>query len=145
MKQEVWCGIKVIPVMDEVINYSLNCVNCCFNFVNCAEVDCTSAERNDGLAVHFIEVDEDITSEDTSKNWMEVAGLESRGSMYYQSLLDDIGEMLGIAAYTSDGGSIQDSVLRAKVPELVAKVVYENVLLRSKIAMLEFDIDVMAL
>ena len=38
---------------------------------------------------------------------------------YYRGLVVQIGEQLGIAAKTSDDGSIQQDVLCAKVPELV--------------------------
>ena len=56
----------------------------------------------------------------TAAGWMDTARHYAEGSEYYQSLLDQIGQMFGPAAYTSDDGSVQDSVLRAKVPELVA-------------------------
>lgn len=56
----------------------------------------------------------------TAAGWMETARHYAKGSEYYQSLLDQIGQMFGSAAYTSDDGSVQDSILRAKVPELVA-------------------------
>lgn len=51
--------------------------------------------------------------------WIDSAALFHRNEEYYRGLLDEIGSMLGPDAYTSDDGSIRDSVLRAKVPELV--------------------------
>lgn len=54
------------------------------------------------------------------ESWIETARNYARGSDYYQGLLDQIGEMFGVTARTSDDGSVQDSVLRARLPELVA-------------------------
>lgn len=50
--------------------------------------------------------------------WIDSAAMFHRNAEYYRDLLDEIGAMLGPDAYTSDDGSIQDSVLRAKLPEL---------------------------
>lgn len=43
-----------------------------------------------------------------------------RNCEFYQGLVTQIGEMFGVAAHTCDDGSISDSVLALKVPELVA-------------------------
>lgn len=51
--------------------------------------------------------------------WIESAAMFHRNEEYYRGLVDQIGEMLGVDAYTADDGVIHDSVLRAKVPELV--------------------------
>jgi hypothetical protein len=51
--------------------------------------------------------------------WIDSAAMFHRNEEYYRGLLDEIGVMLGPEAYTSEDGSVQDSVLRAKVPELV--------------------------
>ena len=60
--------------------------------------------------------------------WIETARQHARNENYYRSLVRQIGEMLGPDAYTSDDGSVQQDVLCAKVPELVARLIsaYRN-------------------
>lgn len=61
-----------------------------------------------------------IDSGQDPDSW-QARGLEYyNGMRYYQGLLDSIGEKLGKRAYIADDGSVQQDVLRAKVPELVA-------------------------
>lgn len=52
-------------------------------------------------------------------NWEQTAAQIQRGTAYYQGLLDQIGQTLGVAAFICDDGSISDEPLRAKLPELV--------------------------
>jgi hypothetical protein len=52
--------------------------------------------------------------------WYDTAAQMSRNADYYRGLVQKIGKMLGKEAYTSDDGSIQDDILCAKIPELVA-------------------------
>ena len=49
----------------------------------------------------------------------EMARFHSKNEDFYRKLISEIGETFGVAAYTSDDGSVQDSVLALKVPELV--------------------------
>ena len=50
-----------------------------------------------------------------------LAKLEAVAADYYAGLLDEIGvKLFGPAVYVSDDGSIQDSPLRAKMPELAS-------------------------
>jgi hypothetical protein len=51
--------------------------------------------------------------------WIESAAHFSRGEEYYRGLLDQIAGTLGPEAYTADDGSIHDSPVRAKLPELI--------------------------
>lgn len=51
--------------------------------------------------------------------WVESAAQFSRNEDYYRGLLDKIAEALGAEAYTADDGSIYDSPVRAKLPDLV--------------------------
>jgi hypothetical protein len=53
-------------------------------------------------------------------NWCETAQQHCRNEDYYRNLVIKIGETLGPEAYVSDDGSVQQDVLCAKVPELVA-------------------------
>lgn len=53
------------------------------------------------------------------ENWIETAAQAQRGIDYYQGLLDKIGESFGEAAHICDDGGHSESVLRAKLPELV--------------------------
>ena len=52
--------------------------------------------------------------------WEETALRENRNAAYYRSLVVQIGQTIGTAAYVQDDGGIADDVLCAKVPELVA-------------------------
>lgn len=61
------------------------------------------------------------------------------GMDYYHSIVQDVGSLFGIKAYTSDDGSIQDTVLAAKVYELVTEMFAENAKLKSQIAGLKLD------
>lgn len=53
--------------------------------------------------------------------WMDTAAQYSRNEEFYRGIVTRIGDLFGEAARTSDDGSIQDSVLALKVPELVKK------------------------
>ena len=56
------------------------------------------------------------------QGWEEFAAQECRNKDYYIGLLDEISKNFGVESFTSDDGSIQDSPLRAKMPELVVKL-----------------------
>lgn len=58
------------------------------------------------------------------KGWMETAKFHAINEEFYRGIVRQIGEMFGDAAKTSDDGTIQDSVLALKVPELVAGALY---------------------
>lgn len=55
------------------------------------------------------------------ENWKKFAKEFSENVDFYRNLLVKTGELFGIEAKTSDDGSIQDSVLALKVPELVKR------------------------
>lgn len=57
------------------------------------------------------------------KGYQEIARQAQRNCDYYRGLVLQIGEMFGEAAFISDDGSKQDSILCAKVPELVADLI----------------------
>jgi len=54
--------------------------------------------------------------------WMEVAAMNQKNTDYYRGLLEECGENIGKNAYISDDGSVQNDVLCAKIPELVAEL-----------------------
>lgn len=56
------------------------------------------------------------------ENWKEFAKQESINKDYYIGLLDEIAKVFGDKSYISDDGSVQDSPLRAKMPELVEEL-----------------------
>lgn len=58
-------------------------------------------------------------AEQERDNWIETAKQESRNVEWYRTLIDSIGMMFGEAAKTCDDGTVSDSILRSKVPELV--------------------------
>lgn len=74
----------------------------------------TAAEYNFGVQVQATR-----DAEQLAENWREEARKALENADYYRGLLVKIGEMFGEVAYISDDGSKQDSVLVAKVPELV--------------------------
>lgn len=55
--------------------------------------------------------------------WHDTAAQHCRNEEYYRGLVIKIGEMLGPEAYISDDGSVQQDVLCAKVPDLVANLI----------------------
>src|ERR1044072_1073994 len=55
--------------------------------------------------------------------WIETAARHARNEDYYRGLVQQIGAMLRKDAYISDDGSVQEDVLCAKVPELIAAVI----------------------
>ena len=55
--------------------------------------------------------------------WVETAKFHARNEEYYRGLLQKCGELIGIEAFTADDGGVHDSVLCAKIPELVEQLV----------------------
>jgi hypothetical protein len=55
--------------------------------------------------------------------WMQTAAQNERNTAYYRGLLEECGEAIGEAAYIADDGGRSDSVLCAKIPELVKQLV----------------------
>ena len=51
--------------------------------------------------------------------WIESAAMFHRNETYYRGLLEQIAETIGVAAYTADDGSVYDTPLCIKLPELV--------------------------
>jgi hypothetical protein len=58
--------------------------------------------------------------------WMQIAAEAYKGVEFYRGIIDQCGATIGIEAYTSDDGSIQEDVLALKLPELVKKLVLDN-------------------
>jgi hypothetical protein len=65
--------------------------------------------------------------------WMETAAQAARGQEFYRGLVVKAGDHFGVAARTSDDGSVQDHVLALKVPELVEAVVKEAADLKTRL------------
>lgn len=55
--------------------------------------------------------------------WQEASRHAADEADYYRGLVDRIGGLLGPEAFTADDGRVHDTVLRAKVPELVGQLV----------------------
>jgi hypothetical protein len=55
------------------------------------------------------------------EGWKETAKQHCKNEDYYRGLVQEIGKHFGADAYTSDDGSIQQDILCAKVPDLVAR------------------------
>lgn len=52
--------------------------------------------------------------------WEETAAQFARNTEFYRGLIHQIGEPFGVAAKTSDDGSVQEDTLALRVPELVS-------------------------
>ena len=50
---------------------------------------------------------------------MRLATQNQRNADYYHGLLEKCGKAIGERAFTADDGSISDSVLCAKIPEII--------------------------
>ncbi len=61
------------------------------------------------------------TSEPRSP-WEETAAQFCRNMEYYRGLVDRIGRAIGPEAYVADDGSVSEDVLRAKVPEIIERL-----------------------
>lgn len=55
--------------------------------------------------------------------WVETAMQHLRNEEYYRGLVQEVGSMLGPDVFVSDDGSVQDSILCAKVPQMVRALV----------------------
>lgn len=58
--------------------------------------------------------------------WMRTASEGYRGAEFYHNILEECGKHIGVEAFTSDDGSIQEDVVALKVPQIV-KVLAELV------------------
>lgn len=58
----------------------------------------------------------------SAEAWQETAAQAYRDVEFYRGIVHQVGEMFGVAARTSDDGSIQEDVLALRVPELVAEL-----------------------
>jgi len=74
--------------------------------------------------------------------WKDMARQLAKSRDYYTSLLDEIAECFGNDSYISDDGSVQDSPLRAKMPELVLKLKEEKDKLENNISVLKDLIEI---
>lgn len=64
--------------------------------------------------------------EDELNAWVDIAAMEHRNCEFWRGLVHRCGDAFGIQARTCDDGSISDSVLGLKVPELVEAMVAAN-------------------
>jgi hypothetical protein len=75
-------------------------------------------------AVLLAETQQKLTSAIAERDaWYETAAQHYCNETYYRDLLTRIGEIIGGAGYICDDGSLSDSVLRAKLPQIVADMV----------------------
>jgi len=56
------------------------------------------------------------------EGWKKTAAQHLRNEDYYRGLVHEVGKHFGADAYISDDGSIQQDILCAKVPDLVARM-----------------------
>jgi hypothetical protein len=77
-----------------------------------AELERRTAERDEAFS-------RAEAAEKRAQTWEETACQGARNTGYYRDIVVAIGETIGLQAYVSDDGSVQQDVLCAKVPELV--------------------------
>jgi hypothetical protein len=132
-KYETINNIRVEVITDP--HGEIGCSGCCFllNQQSCNSANCFTLERD----VFFKLTEDEVAPTDAPQYIQDCLEYAQDAHDYYKSVCDSVGNLLGIAAYTSDDGSIQDSVLVAKLEELVAELVLENVKLKSKVRSLE--------
>ena len=58
--------------------------------------------------------------------WLEIAHQYARNEEFYRGLIDQCAEYIGEEAYTADDGTIHESPVRLKVPELVKQLVDDS-------------------
>jgi hypothetical protein len=68
--------------------------------------------------VHSLLMRDTLSQE--AQGWYDAAAFHARNEDYYRGLLDACAEHLGPAVFLCDDGSVSESPLRTKVPELVA-------------------------
>jgi hypothetical protein len=83
--------------------------------------DAAAAKRDADALAHAIRILQGRFGEGSV--WEELLAQEIRNKEYYQSVLVEIGTLIGKDAYVSDDGSVQDQVLVAKLPDLVRELV----------------------
>ena len=54
-----------------------------------------------------------------AKAWEETAQQHARNEAFYRGLIEQIGDLFGVAAKTADDGSVMEDILALRVPELV--------------------------
>lgn len=59
-------------------------------------------------------------------SWMETAAQFAKNEDFYRRILDRCARSLGPEVFVSDDGSIQDSPLRLKIPELIERLVQDR-------------------
>ena len=70
-----------------------------------------------------IQFDSVMEMTDDRDFWKGVAAQHLKNEEYYRGLLDQIGEAIGDDALIADDGSRPGGVIRAKLPDLVRKIV----------------------
>lgn len=64
--------------------------------------------------------------------WIETSRQSNNNEMFYRGIINSVGGMFGVAAKTSDDGSIQQGVLALKVPDLVREALAKRALAGAK-------------
>jgi hypothetical protein len=67
-------------------------------------------------------------------DWMDIGAQFAGSAEFYRGIVEEIGEMFGLAAKTADDGTVGDSVLALKVPGLVRELIAERMLLQKRLA-----------
>lgn len=75
-------------------------------------------------AIHAL-IREGTRLQQEKEDWMDTAAQQNRNAEYYQQAIDRIGLLFGRAAFICDDGSLSDTLLRAKVPDLVFDAMQE--------------------
>lgn len=78
-------------------------------------------EENDGLAKELGRLRAELAERERDRDfWMEEARRFCANEEFYRGLLDKCAGHFGVEAYTADDGTVFDSPVRLKIPDLVA-------------------------
>jgi hypothetical protein len=164
MRQEIQSDILVD--VHQSNNGRYDCSLCCFNNYyfehQCQAAPCEYHTREDKLNVYFtltedepiVDIEKPICTEtvinrsntcekDIEKmdSWEELATYISKTNEYHKVILARIGALLGIEAYIDVNEDMQNTPLFAKLPQLVAKLMYDKVICESEVQTLNAKLN----
>jgi hypothetical protein len=83
--------------------------------------------RLENAATYIEGLERDLSAVSSQRdNWKETAEQHTRNQEFYHGIVTDIGNMFGLPARLTDGGTICEDVLALKVPELVAQLIIDH-------------------
>lgn len=91
-----------------------------------AKTDFRIVNQLGDVGIEAAQLDALAASQAKVEHWTETAAEYARNAEFYRDLLDRCAAHLGPEVYVSDDGSVQDSPLRLKMPELIERLTKER-------------------